>query len=223
MTHSRRLFAELLGTYVLVLGGTTAILSATASGATTRTVPIAIAFGMALLAGLYAFGEVSGGHFNPAVSLAMLIHGKIDALTTVGYWIVQIIGGTLASLTLLAVSSQDAVASTETMLGSGVEVWEGFLMEVVFTAIFLLVILKATSSAVSAKTAFLGIGLTLTMIHLCLIPFTGTSVNPARSLGPAIVGGVWTDQWIYVVAPLVGAAIGWAIHRFVASGDVPAA
>jgi aquaporin Z len=223
MTDFRRLFAELLGTYVLVLGGTTAILSATASGATTRTVPIALAFGLALIAGLYAFGEVSGGHFNPAVSLAMLIHGKIDAMTTVGYWIAQVVGGTLASLTLLAVSSQDAVASTETMLGSGVEVWEGFLMEVVFTAIFLLVILKTTSSAMLAKTAFLGIGLTLTAIHLCLIPFTGTSVNPARSLGPAIVGGVWTDQWIYVVAPLVGAALGWAIHQIVASHDTAAA
>lgn len=217
MTDFRRLFAELLGTYVLVLGGTTAILAANASGATTPIVPIALAFGLALLAGLYAFGEVSGGHFNPAVSLAMLIHGKIEAMTAVGYWIVQVIGGTLASLTLLAVSSRDAIASTETMLGQGIEAWEGFLIEVVFTAIFLLVILKATSSAASAKTAFLGIGLTLTMIHLCLIPFTGTSVNPARSLGPAIVGGVWTDQWIYVVAPLVGAVIGWAIHRFVVS------
>lgn len=219
----RRLFAELLGTYVLVLGGTTAILAATASGATTAIVPIALAFGLALLAGLYAFGEVSGGHFNPAVSLAMLIHRKIDAMTAIGYGIVQVVGGTLASLTLLIVSSKEAVASTETMLGSGVEAWEGFLMEVVFTAIFLLVILKATSSAMSAKTAFLGIGLTLTVIHLCLIPFTGTSVNPARSLGPAIVGGVWTDQWIYVVAPLIGAAIGWAIHRIVVSDDAAAA
>jgi aquaporin Z len=119
----------------------------------------------------------------------------------------------------VVVSSREAVAGTETMLGAGVEPWEGFLMEVVFSAIFLLVILKATSSAASAKTAFLGIGLTLIAIHLCLIPFTGTSVNPARSLGPAIVGGVWTDQWIYVVAPLFGAAIGWAIHRFVVSGE----
>lgn len=219
MTSVRRLSAELLGTYVLVLGGTTAILAATASGATTSIVPIALAFGLALLAGLYAFGEVSGGHFNPAVSLAMLINGKIDVATALGYWLVQIVGGILASATLLLVSSQEAVASTATTLGPGVEVWEGFLMEVVFTAIFLLVILKATSSDLSAMTAFLGIGLTLTVIHLCLIPFTGTSVNPARSLGPAIVGDVWNDQWLYVVAPLVGGAIGWAIHRFVSGSS----
>ena len=217
MTSVRRLLAELLGTYILVLGGTAAILAATASGATTSFVPIALAFGLALLAALYAFGEVSGGHFNPAVSLAMLINAKIDVATAAAYWIAQVIGGILASATLLVVASQDAVASTATTLGSGVEVWEGFLMEMVFTAIFLLVILKATSSDLSATTAFLGIGLTLTVIHLCLIPFTGTSVNPARSLGPAIVGEVWDDQWIYLVAPLVGAAIGWVIYRFVSA------
>lgn len=216
MTDVRRLAAEFLGTYILVLGGTTAIVAATATEATTSIVPIAFAFGLALLAGLYAFGEISGGHFNPAVSLGMLINKKIDVPTTIGYWVVQIIGGVLASFTLMIVSSQEAVASTATTLGPGVEVWEGFLIEVVFTAIFLLVILKATSSNLSATTAFLGIGLTLTMIHLCLIPFTGTSVNPARSLGPAIVGNVWGDQWLYIVAPLVGGAVGWIIYRFVA-------
>lgn len=219
MTDVRRLAAELLGTYILVLGGTTAVVAATASEAMTSIVPIAFAFGLALLAGLYAFGEVSGGHFNPAVTLAMLINKKVDVSTTIGYWIVQVVGGVLASFTLMIVSSQEAVASTATTLAPGIEVWEGFLIEMVFTAIFLLVILKATSSDLSATTAFLGIGLTLTMIHLCLIPFTGTSVNPARSLGPAIVGNVWTDQWLYIVAPLVGGALGWIIYRFVSSND----
>jgi glycerol uptake facilitator-like aquaporin len=89
----------------------------------------------------------------------------------------------------------------------------------VFTAIFLAVILKVTASENSGKTAFLGIGLTLTMIHLVLIPFTGTSVNPVRSLGPGIVGGVWTDQWVYWIAPLVGAAIGWGLYKLVTMGD----
>ena len=106
-----------------------------------------------------------------------------------------------------------------TTFGEGVEAWEAFLMEMVFTAIFLAVILKVTKSANSMKTAFLGIGLTLTMIHLVLIPVTGTSVNPARSLGPGIVGGVWTDQWVYWIAPLVGAALGWGIYKLVTSGD----
>jgi glycerol uptake facilitator-like aquaporin len=120
-----------------------------------------------------------------------------------------------ASPTVLIVTNTETVASTMTTFGEGAEAWEAFLLEMVFTAIFLVVILKATKSASSAKTAFLGIGLTLTLIHLVLIPFTGTSVNPARSLGPGIVGGVWTDQWVYWIAPLLGAAVGWGIHRLV--------
>ena len=100
------------------------------------------------------------------------------------------------------------------LLVAGVVIWAiGFLFEAVFTAIFLLVILKATTSLQSGATVFLAIGLTLVVIHLVLIPFTGTSVNPARSLGPGIVGGVWTDQWLYWIAPLVGALVGWLIYR----------
>lgn len=217
MGNIRTLLAEILGTFILVVGGCGAVLAANASGGTTTIVPIAFGFGLALLAALYAFGEVSGGHFNPAVSLSMLLDGRIDLGTMIRYWVAQVGGGVLAGLTLLAASSQEAVASTATTLGSGVEVWEGFLLEVVFTAIFLLVILKASSSASSATTAFLGIALTLTVIHLVLVPFTGTSVNPARSLGPGIVGGVWADQWIYWIAPLVGGALGFVLYRAVSA------
>ena len=219
MTDIKKLVAEMLGAYVLVLIGCSAILAAGASGAQTAIVPIALGFGLALLVGLYAFGEVSGGHYNPAVSLAMFIDKRIDAMTMFGYWVAQLVGGVLAGATMLVVVTRDQVASTATTLGGGVEVWEGFLLEVVFTAIFLLVILKVSSSAASAPTAFLAIAFTLTAIHLVLVPFTGTSVNPIRSLGPAVVGGVWSDQWIYWVAPLIGGALGWAIHRFVAGGQ----
>lgn len=215
---TNKLAAEVLGTYVLVLGGTAAIVSAAAGGAPTNIVIVAFAFGLALMAALYAFGEVSGGHYNPAVSLAMVLDGRMDPLSMAGYWVAQIVGATLASLTLLAVTSTETVAGTMTTFGDGVEAWEAFLMEMVFTAIFLAVILKVTKSANSMKTAFLGIGLTLTMIHLVLIPVTGTSVNPARSLGPGIVGGVWADQWVYWIAPLVGAALGWGIYKLVTSG-----
>lgn len=216
---TNKLVAELLGTYVLVLGGTAAIVSAVAGGAPSNLLIVAFAFGLALIAGLYAFGEVSGGHYNPAVSLAMVLDGRMDPLSMAGYWVAQIVGATLASLTLLVATSTETVASTMTTFGAGVEAWEAFLFEMVFTAIFLAVILKVTKSASSAKTAFLGIGLTLTMIHLALIPFTGSSVNPARSLGPAIVGGVWADQWVYWIAPLVGAALGWGIYKLVTMGD----
>lgn len=215
MSNTRTILAEVLGTFVLVLGGCGAILAANASGATTTIVPIAFAFGLALLAGLYAFGEVSGGHFNPAVSLSMLLDGRINLGTMIGYWVAQVAGGVLAGLVLLVASSKEAVATTATTLGSGVSVWDGFFLELVFTAVFLLVILKASASASSGPTAFLGIALTLTVIHLVLIPFTGTSVNPARSLGPGIVGGVWTDQWIYWTAPLLGGAVGFVLYRIV--------
>lgn len=212
---ANRLAAEILGTYVLVLGGSAAIVSAVAGGAPTNIVIVALAFGLALIAGLYAFGEVSGGHYNPAVSLVMALDRRMEPLEMGGYWVAQIVGATLASLTLLVATNTETVASTMTTFGRGVEAWEAFLFEMVFTAIFVAVILKATKSASSATTAFLGIGLTLTMIHLALIPFTGASVNPARSLGPAIVAGVWTDQWIYWIAPLVGAALGWGVYRLV--------
>jgi aquaporin Z len=216
---ANKLAAEVLGTYVLVLGGTSAIVSAAAGGAPSNIVIVAFAFGLALMAGLYAFGEISGGHYNPAVSLAMTLDGRMDPVSMAGYWVAQVVGATLASLTVLIVTNTETVASTMTTFGEGVEAWEAFLLEMVFTAIFLVVILQATKSATSAKTAFLSIGLTLTLIHLVLIPFTGTSVNPARSLGPGIVGGVWTDQWVYWIAPLVGATLGWGIHKLVTAGD----
>lgn len=219
VTNLRTLMAEVLGTFVLVVGGCGAVLAANASGGTTTIVPIAFGFGLALLAALYAFGEVSGGHFNPAVSLAMLLDRRIDLGTMIGYWVAQVAGGVIAGLTLLVASSQEAVATTATTLGSGVGVWDGFFLEAVFTAVFLLVILKASASASSLTTAFLAISLTLTVIHLVLIPFTGTSVNPARSLGPGIVGGVWEDQWIYWIAPLVGAAVGFVIYRIVSASE----
>ena len=219
MTDVRTMLAELLGTYFLVLGGCGAVIAATASGATTTIVPISFAFGLALLAALYAFGETSGGHFNPAVSLAMLLDGRVNIGAAIRYWLAQFWGGLLAAVTLLIGTSTEAVASTATVLAPEVAVWEGFLFEAVFTAIFLVVILKASSSLQSGPTAFLAISLTLTVIHLVLVPFTGTSVNPARSLGPGIVGGVWADQWIFWIAPLVGAAVGWVIYRYVAASD----
>lgn len=217
MTRTRTLLAELLGTFVLVVGGCGAVLAANASGGTTTIVPIAFGFGLALLAALYAFGEVSGGHFNPAVSLAMLLDRRIDLGTMIGYWVAQVAGGVLAGLALMVVSSREAVATTATTLGEGVSIWNAFFLEAVFTAVFLLVILKATSSASSATTAFLGIALTLTVIHLVLVPFTGTSVNPARSLGPGIVGGVWENQWVDWIAPLVGGAVGWILYKGVSA------
>ncbi len=209
---ARKLLAELLGTYVLVLVGATAILASLTSYNLADVVLIAFGFGLALLAGLYAFGEISGGHFNPAVSLAALLDGRMGVALMFQYWVAQVVGGILAGFTIRAVSSKEAVAQTATTF-STLEVWEAFLLEATFTAIFVLVILKVTSSPGQSSTVFLAISLTLVAIHLALVPFTGASVNPARSLGSDVAGGVWDDQWVYMVAPLVGAVVGWAIHK----------
>lgn len=214
--YTRKLVAELLGSFVLLGVGGFAILNANVDGGAPLLV-IAFGFGFALLAGLYAFGEVSGGHFNPAVSLGALIDGRIDVATFVMYSIAQVAGAVLAGLALLAATSQDFVASTATLPNGalGVSSWDAFFLEILFTAIFVAVILKASASSLSGPTVFLAIALTLVAIHLAGVNLSGASVNPARSLGSALVGGETTDLWIYVTAPFVGSFIGWAMFKLV--------
>jgi aquaporin Z len=210
--------AELLGTFVLVFGGTTAILAAGVSDA--RLVIIAFAFGLALLAGLYAFGEVSGGHYNPAVSLAMFLDGRLSSADLVRYWGSQFAGGIIASLVLAIATSRLAVKGTVTVPGPTGD-GTAFLMEFIFTAIFVLVILQASVSGQFGGTALLAIPLTLVAIHMAAIPFSGASVNPARTFGPDLIGNSWTGIWIYLIAPPLGAVAAVAIHKYVRSG-IPA-
>ena len=211
--------AETVGTYILVGVGSMAILAVGVVQGP-LVVAVALAFGLALLAGIYAVGHVSGGHFNPAVTLAAFLDKRVDFTDLVGYWIGQLVGALLASLTVLAVADQAGVQGTYTRINAqaGVEAWEGFLVEAVLTAIFVLVILSSTKFAV--KSAGMAISLTLVAIHLAAIPFTGSSVNPARSLGPAVIGGDGPDLWVYIVAPLVGAVIGWALYKLFDTEEV---
>lgn len=215
----RRLAAEFLGTFGLLFVGGLAILAATRTGG--GLVVIALGFGLALLISLYAFGEVSGGHYNPAVSLGALLDGRIDAATFVGYLAAQVTGAVVAGLALLASSSQDQVAATATAPGAGVGAGTAFLLETLLTALFVAVILKVTTSDTTGSTAFLAIPLTLAAIHLAAVPLTGASVNPARTLGSAIIGNTYTDVWVYLTAPLLGATVGWVLYRLVSSGKVP--
>lgn len=214
--YTRKLVAELLGTFVLLTVGGFAILNARIDGGTQLLV-IAFGFGLALLIGLYAFGEVSGGHFNPAVSLGALIDNRIDLSTFVMYAVAQMAGAVLAGLALMAATSQDFVASTVTArnVGLQVSVWDVFFLEILFTALFVAVILKVTESGKFGASAFIAIPLTLVAIHLALLNVTGASVNPARSLGSAFVGGEATDLWVYLLAPMIGAFIGWAFYKLV--------
>ena len=209
-SQTRTYIAELLGTFTLVFIGSLSILAAIAASQP-LVIVAALGFGLALLAGLYAFGEISGGHFNPAVSLAMFLNGRLDAGSLVRYTIAQFAGAILASLAVLAAFGQDDVAATTTTASAS---WDAFWLELIMTAIFVCVILQSSRSQRVFGTAVIAIPLTLVAIHLAAIPTSGSSVNPARSLGPALVGNEWSDFWIYLTAPLIGASIGAAIHLY---------
>ena len=223
MKQWQRYLAELFGTFVLVFGGTTAIVAAVTivgpggspTGYTNLFVPFA--FGLALLAGLYAFAEVSGGHFNPAVSLGLFLDRRLSFEDLLGYWIFQFAGAILASLLMLIPFDKTLVKDTATVPqhGNG----QALFLEIAFAAIFVLVILHSTKSERVGGSALIAIPLTLAMIHFADISFSGASVNPARSLGPALVGSEWTGFWIYVVGPAVGAIIAFVVYAVVIKGD----
>lgn len=216
MGNWQKYAAEAYGTFVLVGIGTGAILAAAVTGG--GVVEISFGFGLALVAALYTVGGVSGGHFNPAVSLGMFLDKRISAVDMVGYWVAQLAGAVLASLALAFIISKTAVASTITALNSTyVDDLGGLVGEAILTAIFVMAILVMSRSTSYAR--YLGIGLTLTAVHLVGLGFTGASVNPARSFAPALVGGEWGDFWIYLAGPLVGAVAAWVLYRVVVTGD----
>ena len=216
---TRKYLAEVLGTFVLVFGGSMSILAAVRMGDPILVV-VPFGFGLALLASIFAFGSASGAHYNPAVTLAALLDRQIGPLEAGAYVLAQVIGAIGASaLVGVVAGGPDAVAITTNGLGSSVAPFSGFAIEVVLTAIFLIVILT-TARRVPTHAPFV-IPLTLVMIHMAGIPFSGASVNPARALGPALVSGDLTDVWIYLTAPFVGGAIGWALYRVFEAGEIP--
>ena len=215
MKQWQKYLAELFGTFILVFVGTTAVVASGRAGAPVLLVA-AFAFGLALLGALYAFGEVSGGHFNPAVSLAMFLDRRLAASELIRYWIAQFLGGILAALILLLATTKHDVAGTATQPSSN---GSAFVIELVFTAIFVLVILQASKSKSFGSSALVAIPLTLLAVHLAAIPFSGSSVNPARTFGPALVGNTWHGVWIYFIAPPLGAVLAWAVHTVVVQGD----
>ena len=215
MGKMQKYLAEALGTFALVGVGSFAIISATANP-DARIVSIALGFGLALLIGLYAFGEVSGGHFNPAVSIAMYLDRRITMDDLIGYVVAQFIGAIVASLVVLIAFNDAAVAGTTTQ---SPDVWAGVVVEFVFSALFVAVILQSSKSERVRGSALVAIPLALVAIHVAAIPISGASVNPARSFGPALVGTEFTDLWIYLIVPPIGAIVGWIVHRIVVEGD----
>jgi aquaporin Z len=227
----RKYFAELLGTALLVfLAVGTATLSfgfkLDGMSVSAGVVTTALSFGLVLLALVYTIGPISGCHVNPAVTLGFVVAKRMTITEAVRYWAAQFVGGIVGAVALWAVLSGAKGYSTSKQ-GLGTDGWGShsivglnaggaFAAETILTFVFVLVVLSATSHVSSAGFAGLAIGLALTVVHLIGIPLTGTSVNPARSLGPAlIVGGTPLSQvWLFIVAPLVGgviAALAWRV------------
>ena len=226
----RRLSAEAFGTFWLVFGGCgSAILAAGVPEVGIGFVGVSLAFGLTVLTMAYAVGGISGGHFNPAVSLGLAIAGRFAYKDLVPYWVAQLIGGIAGAAVLFIIASGVAGYTPGGFASNGYDALSpgGYgltavlVAEVVLTAFFLIVILGSTAKAVPAGFAPIAIGLSLTLIHLISIPVSNTSVNPARSTGPALmVGGMALHQlWLFWVAPIVGAIAAGVVGRVLYSDD----
>jgi len=224
-TNMKRLFAEFFGTFWLVFGGCgSAVLAAAYPDLGIGFLGVAFAFGLTVLTMAYAVGGISGGHFNPAVSVGLLVGGRFDAKDLIPYVIAQVLGAVVASAVLYVIVSGKA-----DFAGIGGFATNGYgdaspgkygmtsalVIEVVLTFMFLMIILGSTHGRVPKGFAPIAIGLALTLIHLISIPVTNTSVNPARSTGPALlVGGIALQQlWLFWVAPIVGAILAGVTHK----------
>src|SRR5262249_54945104 len=216
--QGQKYLAELFGTFILVFVGSAAIIALLKAGfGAGILITVPLAFGFGLMAGLYAFAEVSGGHFNPAVSLALFLDRRLSVLDLVAYWLFQFVGAVLASAVLVLAFNKAAVKGTTTVPGYGKGA--AVVFEIVLTAIFVLVILQVTKSGVFGSSALIAIPLTLVAIHVAAIPVSGASVNPARTLAPALIGNKWDSEWIYFLGPAAGAILGWLVHTIVVQGD----
>ncbi|EBB8605171.1 TPA: aquaporin Z [Salmonella enterica] len=223
----RKLMAECFGTFWLVLGGCgSAVLAATFPQLGIGFVGVSLAFGLTVLTMAYAVGHISGGHFNPAVTLGLWAGGRFPTKDIPGYIIAQVLGGIIAAAVLYAIASGvpafDATGSGFAANGygehspGGYSIEAAILTEVVLTAGFLLVIHGATDKNAPAGFAPVAIGLALTLIHLISIPVTNTSVNPARSTAVAIFQGTWALQqlWLFWAMPVIGGILGGLLYRF---------
>lgn len=230
MTETRKLVAEALGTAFLVffaVGTATLSFGFKMTGASTSAgvVATALAFGLVVLVLVYAIGGLSGCHVNPAVTIGFLVAGRISIRDAIGYWIAQFVGAIVGALVLWAVVKQASAHTSKTGLGAngygknsmvGLNLGGTFVLEIILTALFVFVVLTATRKVASPVVAGIAIGLGLATVHLVGIPFDGTSVNPARSLGPALFAGngALGQVWVFIVAPLIGGVIAALISGY---------
>jgi aquaporin Z len=231
MFNSRKLAAEFIGTFWLVLGGCgAAVLAAGVPDVGIGYAGVALAFGLTVLTGAYAFGHISGAHFNPAVTFGLYVAGRFPAREVIPYWIAQVLGGLAGGFVLYVIAGGvDGFDASAGFAANGFgehspqhySMAAGAVCEIVMTFMFLMVILGATSYREPAGFAPLAIGLALTLIHLISIPVTNTSVNPARSMGVAFFQGDWAiaQLWFFWLMPLIGAGLAGLVQRWLSAGD----
>lgn len=214
----RKYFAEFIGTFVLVLFacGAAAVLGCSTVDANAAYALTALAFGLVIVGMAYSIGNISGCHINPAVSLAMLISGKMNVKDFVGYVVAQVAGAFAGSAVMLGITGGEFGYGANGLYKDDIVI--SLIVEVILTCVFVLVILGVTSKAEYSNVAGLVIGFTLTLVHIFGIHFTGTSVNPARSLAPAVFtgGAALSNVWVFIVGPLVGGAIAALIWKVLA-------
>lgn len=225
---AQRALAELLGTFWLVFGGCgSAVLAAAFPDVGIGLLGVSLAFGLTVLTMAYSIGHISGCHLNPAVTLGLVAGGRFAMKDAPGYIIAQIVGAVLGAGALYVIASGAGEVNGLAANGYGEQspgnfsIMAGLVAEIILTAFFLIIIMGATDGRAPAGFAPIAIGLGLTLIHLISIPVTNTSVNPARSTGPALImGGVALQQlWLFWVAPIVGGVLGAVIYRFIGGSE----
>ncbi|HUK10181.1 MAG TPA: aquaporin Z [Stellaceae bacterium] len=221
----KKVVAEFFGTFWLVFGGCgSAVLAATFPNTGIGFAGVALAFGLTVVTMAYAVGHISGGHFNPAVTVGLCAGGRVPAASVLPYILAQLVGAIVAAAVLYVIASGKAGFDVHAGFAAngygehspgGYSLLSALVAELVLTFMFIFVIMGATDSRSPAALAPLAIGLTLTLIHLVCIPVTNTSVNPARSTGPALFVGGWAlaQLWLFWVAPIVGGALGGIAYR----------
>ena len=218
MNLLKKCTAEFIGTFVLVFFacGTAAVVGCSAENGTGYLLT-ALAFGLVIVAMAYSIGNISGCHINPAVSIAMLVSGKLSVKDFIGYLIAQFAGATAGAAVLMAFVGKESGLGANALYEGNIAL--SILIEIILTFVFVIAILGVTSKIENSAVSGIVIGLTLTLLHILGISFTGTSVNPARSFGPALfVGGdALANVWVFLVAPLVGGVLAALVYKFLDS------
>ena len=214
MVAIKKYLAECIGTFVLVF---VACGTAAAIGCDEPAFYLAVAlvFGLVIVAMAYSIGNISGCHINPAVSLAMLISGKMTVVDFIGYVVAQFIGGIVGAAAMIPFLGKDCGFGANALFEDSIG--KSLAIEIILTFIFVLAILGVTSKVENSSVAGIVIGLSLTLVHILGIHFTGTSVNPARSFGPALFNGSLSTVWVFIVAPLIGGALAALCYKMLDS------